>query len=325
MHDKINPYARLGLRRQIYMEARAMAEHASATGKGVSADIIKTIDSFADEFLERPIQTDNSSSVEKKDIAPLVDVHKELVKIVHPASPQTLLLLDLEQEVPMASFWRLFGPVALIRQMMLITIISLVTFITLMMFRNPGTDWGSILELSGFELLRVLLFFLSCAALGACVTALYKANSYITDYTFNPTHQASYWIRFALGLISGLLLAIIVTDEALQDLTFLEPGSGRIVLAIIGGFSSDFVYTLLNRIVETLRSLFQGNMDSMLKQKVQEAQIQAAGKIEQTRQKVAADLLTFQQSLGKDIPDEIHEQLNKMVTKMMSREDEQGV
>lgn len=53
-------------------------------------------------------------------------------------------------------------------------------------------------------------YYLAAAGLGVSFAALYKANTFIANGTFDPTYHASYWIRFFLGLIAGLILAIMV-------------------------------------------------------------------------------------------------------------------
>jgi hypothetical protein len=37
------------------------------------------------------------------------------------------------------------------------------------------------------------------AGLGACFAALFLANRYIAEGTFDPKYESSYWIRFILG------------------------------------------------------------------------------------------------------------------------------
>lgn len=319
MKGKLDPYANLGLRRQLYMESRAMAEYALSKGKAVPAAVIKAITIFEPEFEDNDDKKNGDETKkpeEKPDITPLVKAHEKLSSIVTPASPQTILLLDLEQEAP--SIWKFLGPVALVRQMSLVTILSIIGFIFIVLFPEVNTSGGKILEQNGVPLLMNLAFFIVSASMGACFTSLYRANQYITSGTFDPTYQASYWIRYLLGIISGLILATVISDKALLGIEFLEQGILRPLLAILGGFSADLVYTFLNRIIETVRQLFQGSTDNLIKQKAQEAQIKAAAQIDQARMSMVSDLMKVQQELGMEsTPEELRTRMNEIMNKMM--------
>lgn len=319
MKGKLDPYANLGLRCQLYMESRAMAEYALSKGKTVPAAVIKAITIFEPEFEvdeDKKNGDETKKTEEKLDITPLVKAHEKLSSIVTPASPQTILLLDLEQEAP--SIWKFLGPVALVRQMSLVTILSIIGFIFIVLFPEVNTSGGKILEQNGVPLLMNLAFFIVSASMGACFTSLYRANQYITSGTFDPTYQASYWIRYLLGIISGLILATVISDKALLGIEFLEQGILRPLLAILGGFSADLVYTFLNRIIETVRQLFQGSTDNLIKQKAQEAQIKAAAQIDQARMSMVSDLMKVQQELGMEsTPEELRTRMNEIMNKMM--------
>ena len=43
------------------------------------------------------------------------------------------------------------------------------------------------------------------------IQALFEANKYVVASTFDPKYESSYWIRFVLGLIAGLLLSKFVS------------------------------------------------------------------------------------------------------------------
>jgi hypothetical protein len=157
---------------------------------------------------------------------------------------------------------------------MIAGLISLMMFIGIALFAEVNSAGGNILQSNGWALLLNLLFYISAARLGASFSRLYKANSYITNGTFDPTYQASYWIRFFLGLISGLIMAVFISEEAFDaantESKFLEDGIVRPLLAILGGFSADLAYTVLNRLVETFESLFRVSTKTLVDNQVSE-------------------------------------------------------
>jgi hypothetical protein len=306
----LNPYAHLQLRRQLYLECRAMAEYALAKGKSVPPTAIMVIESFEDEIsqdTQRLEQEDvdtpkvvRPDSNKKANLEDLVRVHELLVAIVEPASPKSILLLDMEEETP--TIWKLFGPVPLIRHMMLVAIISLSFFVY---FIAQGS-----LDVSNSKAFSFsqLLFLIASAGMGASFVALYSANEFTTKGTFDPAHYASYWIRFLLGVMSGVVLAIVVSDELIGSKSSAGDSSSpsalfndqvfRPLMAILGGFSADLVYTLLNRLVETFKSLFQGSAKAMVAAKTEEARAKQETRTTQNRMKLAADLLKMKQELG---------------------------
>ena len=138
-NQSLDPYKQTSLRYQLYREARAMAEYALANGKTVPDKVIRTIDTFT-------IQSETSLNDRihvraDLDIGELLAAHCALVRIVEPAKPNTILLLDIEQGV--TGFMKFLGPVSLIRQMMIAAIVSLMLFIGLTLTEEVSHDSGN--------------------------------------------------------------------------------------------------------------------------------------------------------------------------------------
>ena len=279
------PYVHLDLRKQIYMECKSMAKYALAKGKAVPVDAIKNIETFEDyslvgkEVMAYPqIRTDI-------DIAGLIDAHGLLARLIEPATPQTVLLLHVEQKAETA--FRFLGPVSLVRQLMLAAVISLLIFTSLM--ASPFIDGAKlaqdVLAADGIEQLARLFFYIGAAGLGASFTALYTANEYISKGTYDPCYQSSYWIRFLLGIIAGLLLSLLISEQSMMNDGMLSKGIVRPLLAILGGFSADLFYTFLNRMVETFKSLFETNAQNMLDAKAKLSELEAKAKFSELEAK----------------------------------------
>ncbi|TXI41848.1 MAG: hypothetical protein E6Q59_01560 [Nitrosomonas sp.] len=309
-----DPYKQTSLRYQLYREARAMAEYALANGKTVPDKVIRTIDTFT-------VQSDTSLNDRihvraDLDIGELLAAHCALARIVEPAKPNTILLLDIEQGV--TGFMKFLGPVSLIRQMMIAAIISLMLFIGLTLTEEVSHDSGNIMMQDGLELLLNLMFYLAAAGLGASFAALYKANTFIANGTFDPTYHASYWIRFFLGLIAGLILAIMVSEEYfsrhLSETPFLAKGIIRPLLAMLGGFSADLTHTVLSRLVETIRSLFTGSPKDQLANKRKAMQVDFAAQQNQQHINMASSLIDLQQVINSGAtPEEINQKIDQIL------------
>ncbi len=78
-----------------------------------------------------------------------------------------------------------------------------------------------------------------------------------------PTFASEYWVKLALGIIAGLLLAeLIPVSQVPIDLangaseTTTQSTMQKPLIALVGGFSASILYTILNRLTETLENLF---------------------------------------------------------------------
>lgn len=311
---------KIGLVEQLYRESRAMAEYAFTNGLKVPAAAVTVLErlQIPGIALEKGGQPRDTADIEA-----LVGVHTTLSRLVSPAKPRTIVLLDKEKSTGGAL--RFLGPVSLIRQLMLAALICLVLFIGLTLSKSVDSAGGNILKSSGIPLLLNLLFYLSAAGLGASFAALYKANHYITNGTFDPTYHASYWIRFFLGLIAGLLLSVLISDKVFNNSQLhqglLEPGIVRPLLAILGGFSADVAYTVLSRLVETVESLFQGSTKNLIANKVSEEKNQLAQTQTQQQMKLATDLVNLQQQLSQGGDSEHAAAISKLLSDLLPDSD----
>jgi hypothetical protein len=316
--NNINPYANHDLRKQIYLECKSMAKFAMAKGKSVPVSAIMSIEAVEDHSLDAN-GTNSSPQIRRDlDITALVDTHYFLARLIEPAAPQTILLLDQEQKT--GSMLKFLGPITLVRELMLVALISLFIFVSLM--SSPLIDSDSlaedVLKADGMEQVARLIFYIGAAGLGASFAALYKANDYITNGTFDPSYQASYWIRLSLGIIAGLLLAVLISEDSLQSRGMLSKGVIRPLLAILGGFSADLLYAFLIRMVETFKSLFESSSQNILDAKAIEAKAKLANLEVEGRMKLSQGLMQVQQQIGQETdPEQIKQQLNELMQNLM--------
>lgn len=211
----------------------------------------------------------------QKDMEALTLIFNTLSAKVAPAIPDAIYLIEKGmQPVHIGRHllgFRFLGPVSIVRGLMGAALIALVVFLSLSLstYVNADNMTKTLLELSGCELACNLLFLISAAALGASFSALFELKTYIVHRTYDSVYETDYWIRFFLGIISGILLAELipinlwlgsasaggVTDPASpQSVPLLT----RPVLAMLGGFSVKAFYQVLKRIVHTLETLIQG-------------------------------------------------------------------
>jgi hypothetical protein len=315
---KIDAQKKILLEEQLVLECEAMAKYAFASGLAVPGKIIQVLESFIKKTAKGvgpagDAPGTNGTVGTVTDLRPLIGVHEKLVKIVDPAKPRTILLI--EEENSRAGVFKFLGSVAFIRRMILAAIICLVLFVAISLspeINNKPGSWN-LFQSSGWGLLLKELFLLTAAGLGASFTALFKANRYIIEGTFDPKYESSYWIRFSLGFIAGMILATLIPIEKSLDADFGKP-----LLAMLGGFSADLVYRIISRVIESLESLFRGDGKSLLQAQKQYAKVRAAEEEVHNRFKLAANIMKVQQDIDAGMnPEEVKKKMGKLMDDMV--------
>jgi len=232
-------HRRLPLGDHIVQACEAMVRYALASGKPVPEPVVATVQDAIDT---------SSDGGPPRDLEQLVRAHTELVHIVAPATPRTILLLSRERESRLA----MLGPVRLVRHMLIVVIVLLVAFVVLATSPDVNHGSGDIFTSSGMPLLLNELFLLTAGGLGAAFSSLFTASRYIKAGTYDPKHESTYWLRLILGLMAGLLLPALIPMGA-------DTGElSKPLLALLGGFSASVLYRILERLVQTVESLVRG-------------------------------------------------------------------
>ena len=226
--------------------SEAMLRYALASGIAVPAAIFEVV-----ERAERRRAQGDVAAAGADEMRRLVRAHTELVRLVAPATPRTILLLSEGRRSRLA----MLGPVRLVRQMLVVVLVLLAAFVLLSTTSYVNTTSGDILTSTGLSLFVNELFFLAAGGLGAAFSALFTAYRYIADGTYDPKFESTYWLRFILGLMAGLLLpALIPLGEGSDSEALTRP-----LLALLGGFSASVLYRILERLVGAVESLVRAD------------------------------------------------------------------
>lgn len=246
------------LKLKIFDENLAMVKFLADEGKSIPKLASKLLTVSESENKEECLSNDE-----------ILHLHKQLSHRVLPAKPNTILLLYKESKNK--SRLQFLGPVPLVRQFMSVTLFCLVAFISLGVSKNVNREILSagLLNTHGLVLLENLIFLLAAAALGACFSGLFQINKYISLGIYDPKFESSYWIRLLLGLVAGLMLAVVIpvskyvnTEGA--NLNYISVP----LLAMLGGFSASLVYRILTRLVWAVESVFIDKQEDKAMQKI---------------------------------------------------------
>ncbi len=239
------------LRRSITVEIEVMLRFAWSRGLPLPAPTHESL-----SCLELPADGNEvvNSQALQASLATLCELHALLAQTVAPAMPVTLVLM--ERQSGRAGWRAVLGPIGNVHRLLVASFMFLLLFVAISM--SPVLDTramnGDLLTLDGVPQLVVMAFLLSAAGIGGSFQALFTAQRYVANATYDPRYDGSYWILIALGLVAGLLLSVLlpIDMQGSQSPTLAKP-----VLALLGGFSCGLVYRILQRLVEAVESVFQ--------------------------------------------------------------------
>jgi hypothetical protein len=294
------------IERQLLDECESMVRYASASGLSLPTSAVEIVRRFAG--LQEMVGAD---SYVGENIDRLVIAHGRLSKTILPATPRSVRLL--EEQKPQSQFGRILGPVRLIRQLMVFALLQLLTFVLILSLTNVAAIRNPIQNIiqtdSAWTALWTSLFYLSAAGLGAAFAGLFAANRSVSEGTFDLTLESSYWTMIVLGLIGGVLLAQVLPNdfEGLGELT-------KPLLALLGGFSAPAVYGILNRLVQTVEALVQGDSSEILAAQEKEAKARAQEESVQNRMQLAAKVVSLQEKIYKEpVSEEVKARVGRLL------------
>ncbi len=229
------------------------SETMSAQVKAELRDEINNMLSFA-VFNGTIINTEIIAQLKQDDIESLVNTHNLLCKNVAPATPKSIKYIrTVKQDVTSNMKLR---KIPLVRNLILLAIIFLAVFILTGMsegVNDASLDKG-ILGNSGWPLLLNLAFLSSIAGLGVLFYLLKSVTVAVKSSTLVPEDNIYYFALIVLGVISGLIVSEIISvyDKDPDTINLFN----KSVLALIGGFSSDAIFSVLQGIIERIKAIF---------------------------------------------------------------------
>lgn len=272
------------LRNKALQECEVMLNYALANGKKVSPEILKKL-----KELQKKREDEGIPGRAKNTIDDIGDVHNMLAATISPATPATVLLMEKTASAP----WKFLGPVPLVRKMMIVTIFCLGAFLGL--FLAPEVDGstinGDILSYPPMKFFLNESFIVASASLGASFYALFEAYKYIATSSYDAKYDSIYWIRFILGVVSGVLLAQFLFVGAPQA-NPTEMGGMNIItykplLAFLGGFSARVVHKILNSLVDSVETFISGSARDAVRAREQAAQAEIQERLNYIQQENA--------------------------------------
>lgn len=314
------PSIREQLITQMRTELRAMASHLLGTGH--------TVPPWTLAILARPdaaMDPAEDGADAGRDVAlrALLRAHGELAKLIAPATPDLMVMLYKDSDD--VRFRQTFGQARIVRSFVVAAVVSLVVF--LVVSWSPYLNeprWGDFFTSSGWPLFVNEMFYISSAALGASFSSLFQVSRAITNGTFRPRDESSYWVQFMLGILAGLLLSTVLNlaDIAPKD---GDAGAGMnfraAALALVGGFSASVVQKVLQRLIDALETVVQGGAEAEIQIREQTGKLRLEESLVKERMRASMLLNDLQRRLiAGDSPAALAALLDQASQKALSNE-----
>ncbi len=236
------------------------AAHNTDTGSSISATVVKELTEDINHMLSFAIyngiiiNTEINTLIQSTAIDDLINAHNLLCKNIAPATPKSI---QYTQKIYKSDSSRsLVSKLPLIRNLIILALVFLTAFIITGLspeVNNDSLDKG-IMENNGINLLLNLGFLTSISGLGVLFYLLKNVSSAIKNGTLAPEDSIYYTALIVLGVIAGIIFSEIISFYK------TEPGGfnlfSKSVLALIGGFSSDAIFSILQGIIERIKIVF---------------------------------------------------------------------
>lgn len=310
--------ASVGDQSQLVVETTAMCDYALTSGKDVPPRLVSRLQALLQGV---------GDGLSEAEVEELAGIHQRFNRIVAPSTPQALVFIRLEKQ--RSTLMRVLGAVPIMRHVMLATLVFLASFVIVGQsgIVNQENLHVGLPHLQGLEAVCVLMYLISCAGLGACFTSLYRLNQYVSRATYDPRFDSTYWSALILGVIAGVFIS-----ELLYDVLFVleESGSaqsaaagtvvsmGKPALALLGGFSANMVYKVLQRLVDTIESLFKGDQQAVFEAR----QTAEMAKLRRMEDDVSSDLARHLSDVERafdDNPDAAREMLRARIEQLLAK------
>ena len=245
------------------------SETAPATPKGIHKGVSNNLMIEIKEELEnmlsfamlngKVVNTDLNPLIESDNLDDLINAHNILAKNIAPATPKSIKYLKKLNNKE-SSGGILFSKLPIIRNLIILALFFLALFIgtSLSSQVNQESLAKGVLANFGEPLLLNLIFICATSGLGVVFYLLKSVSEAIQKGTLMPEQSIYYVGLIVLGIMSGLILSEIVsTYNNGESLTVFNSS----VLALVGGFSSDAIFSILQGIINKIKAVFTSDSD----------------------------------------------------------------
>ena len=223
---------------------------------GISQEVIEELSEEINNMLSYAvyngiiINTDVNSLVQNSTVDDLINAHNLLCKNIAPATPKSISFI--KDTIKNGSRKSFINKLPGIRNLLLLAFAFLVLFIGSGMseqVNNNSLDQG-FLGNNGFPLLINFIYLASISGMGVLFFLLKNISISVKNGTLIPEDS----IEYSTQIILGIIISEIISTGTIgaESVTLLNKGG----LALLGGFSSDAIFSILKGLIDKLKNLF---------------------------------------------------------------------
>lgn len=227
---------------------------------GISQDVINTLNDEINLMLTFAsnngliINTEVNTLIQSDSINDLINAHNLLCKNVAPATPKSIGYTNHIRSIDRSK--SVFKQIPLVRNLVILALLFLVAYVSFGQTKdvnNSSLDKG-VLNNDGLSLLLNLGFLSSIAGLGVLFHLLKKVSGDVLNSTLVPEETINYVSQILLGIMSGLIISemIVFYSNNPNDINLFN----KSLLALIGGFSADAIFSVLEGLILRLKNIF---------------------------------------------------------------------
>ncbi|AXT51637.1 hypothetical protein D1818_12615 [Aquimarina sp. BL5] len=227
---------------------------------GISKEIIDELSNEINNMLSFAIyngitiNTEVNTLIQNSSVDDLINAHNLLCKNIAPATPKSIEYT--KKLYRQGKEKTLFSTLPLVRNLIFLSLFFLAAFIITGLspdVNNDSLDKG-IMDNQGIPLLLNLGFLTAISGLGVLFYLLKSVSVAVKNGTLVPEDTIYYIALIVLGIIAGLISSEIISfyQKDAQDINLFNKG----LMALIGGFSSDAIFSILQGIIDRIKAIF---------------------------------------------------------------------
>ena len=216
-------------------------------------DDLELMVTFAvDKGLELP---NSLTLVNHEDEAALLNDYNTLRKIISPVSPESIKYI--KKEMLRKGKDTKWYQVPVFTQCIIIAFLALVALIgvSLLNVVNGANQARGLLDSSGWVLFANLIFICAASLLGVMFYLLKTYADKIKNFTFVPSDALELNSNIIIGLIAGFVISELFSFN-IKDISNESIEIQKMTLALLGGFSADAIFTMLQGVVNKFKAMF---------------------------------------------------------------------
>lgn len=188
------------------------------------------------------------------DDATIIDNYNNMRKVIAPATVESIRYIN--SQMILRGDKRRWYQIPIFTKCVVIAAVALLALISISLspIVNEVNQAKGLLEASGKTLLYNLVFICAASLLGVMFYLLKTFGDKIRDYTLLPANSIELNASILIGVISGFVISELFA-YSLENISSQYVEIRKMTLALLGGFSSDAIFSTLQGIVNKFKKL----------------------------------------------------------------------